>query len=475
MRAKGNGHQGPARPRSTVAGRVPALMLVLVLAPLGAACSSDDLAAVPTSGSTAPGASTTSAARPPQTVAPSRPRAPEPSPATSRTSSTLPFVDVDEPTARIGDLSDIEICTAVAADDELELHPGQFEPRTTRPDAQMAGASSIGGRGFGSVRGDADLVMVDAPPGDRHTRPVVVVGYLDRVTGSFERRVGLDRCPAIDSLSDGTSLWVVALLAQGGTSEKYFLLELDLRTGTRTWARQIAEPPRWWQATDGRLELALGGDRDAIREPFDTIPFGIDTVEAGTGRLVGSVEVQPVRPDAVMASDSSLWIRPLRADLGGGPYQEIDRATGATVRTVELPPRTSPVIHGGAIWSTNPDGILERRPLDTLEPGVVAYGSSPIPGSQLFAGPSGVWLLSVSGPTRTTVTLTRIDPATATDRGSFSYESYSAVQDRSGASRAVLPTISVDAYGVHADEWTTRWDGTGETPPARAVFEVVIP
>lgn len=474
MAASGRDCRGPAGRRSGAAGRTAAVSLVLV-ALLGAACSSDDLAAVPTSGSTAPVASTTSVARPPRTVAPSRPRASEPSPATSPTSSTLPFVHVDEPTARIGDLSDIEICTVADADDELELHPGQFEPRTFPPDAQMKGAARIAGRPFTSVRGDADLVIADVPPADRHPRSMVM-GYLDRETGSFKRRVGLDRCPVMGSLSDGTTLWVVGQLAQGGMSEKYVLVELDLRTGTRTWARQIAEPPRWWQVVGARLELALGGDRDAIREPFDTIPFGIDTVETGTGRLVGSVDVQSVRPDDVMASDGSLWIRASRADLGGGPYQEIDRATGATIRTAELPPRTSSVIHGGAIWSTNPDGVLERRPLDTLEAGVVDYGSGPIPGSQLFAGSSGVWLLSVSGPTRTTVTLTRIDPATATDRGSFSYESYSAVQDRSGASRAVLPTISVDAYGVHTDEWTTRWDGNGDPPPAgRAVFEVVIP
>lgn len=441
--------------------RTLVVMIAIVVAG-GVACASDP----PTSAS-APTAAPAGSDRPPGTATPSHP-------GSSTTSTTRPApAHRDASSARLGPQHDGPLCSPTTP---VEVSDGSFTPPTPQPGSAMGDAPSIGRLGFTTIADD--LIMFGTPPidpssiGNDEASSVVAVGDLDRERGVFDQRFALDRCPVIDARTDGTDLW---LLARTG-SDASILVEVDLETGRPRW-KQPVEGLEWWVVDGDAVRLALGGavdDGSSRTRP----PFGVETIEKGTGRSLASVDVQAERAEA-MPSDSALWIRAAGRGHENEPFREVDLTSGALLRSVD-PPRSIdndavaavPVIQDGAMWAAVRGGV-ERRPLDTLVPQTIGTPAYPDGYLRMVVGPGGVWTVGLVDDALT-VAVSRVDTTTATLQGSFTYTTYTATADRSGTEYPQMPQLAVDTHGARTRAPTVPDDGSGDVRPF-AFFEIVIP
>ena len=435
--------------------RLRALVLVIVMAAAGAtACGSDPTGT--TSGS-APAPSSTVPVGTSAITGTSRP-----------TSSTS--VATTRPPATVGRIQQIPAypCAPTAP---IVLPDGSFTPRTWPPGAPMAGLASMGTQQFQAVEGDDDLIWFGTPPVDPDAitgedgTSVLTIGELDRASGAFDPVLTLERCAATAVRSDGTYVWVVARSGDGST-----LVEIDLRTGASTWTATMRNL-QWWSTNGDVLQLALGGASDGGTARRDA-PFGIETIEKGTGRTIASIDIQPEHAIA-MPSDSALWIRSSGSGNAEGPFREIDLTTGAELRSVTPSTTEVPVIQDGSMWTPLDEGV-ERRDLETLDAEILGAPAGSGSYVHLYLGASGAWAVDVTDPVARTVTITRIDTEAAVVAGTYTFPTYAAVGDRSGTAHPMLPQLQVDAVGARAWWPIAPYEGTGPQPPW-AVFEIVIP
>lgn len=406
-------------------------------------------------------------------------RAPDPSStvpaATSEIPSTSPPTSTTTVTATAPPAAPVRITQMpaylCAPTTPIDLPDGSFTPRTWPPGAPLAGVPAIGTQQFQAVEGDDDLIRFGIPAVDPNastredTTSVLTVGHLDRATGAFEPLLTLERCAATAVRTDGTYVWVVARTGDAST-----LVEIDLRTGTSTWTATIRNL-QWWSADGDALLLALGGASDdgtSQRYP----PFGIDTIEKGTGRSLASVDIQPEYAIA-MPSDSALWIRSPERGNEAGPFREIDPTTGAEQRSVTPSTTEVPVIQDGSMWAPVDEGV-ERRDLDTLDTEILDAPAGSASYTHLYLGASGAWAVDITDPASRTVTITRIDTDAGSIAGTYRYQTYAAVGDRSGTAHPILPQLEVDAIGARTWWPAAPYEGTGPQPPW-AIFEIVIP
>ena len=442
------------------------LVLVLALALAAVGCGSE------TAGPSDAGAAGTT--QPDRTVPRSTTENAPPTTRAVTTTSTSKRPLAEEMADRIEDASDVPICVEVPPSTPVEIPEGFFAPRTVQPGAQMAGASTLGAGDFTTVVGDDDLTVIQVPQ-DRSDL-VTLIGDLDRTTGAFERRIALGRCRVASAETDGTHLWLLIAPQEGGV-DKTYLVEVALATGATTWKARLGSLA-WWQPDGDVVRVGVGGAHIGHSYPEGPPPpFGVETIEVGTGAVVASVDIQPMFPRA-LASDDGLWIRSQAYETSDrlasdDPFREIDLATGTKTRSFAPEPGQIPVIQDGAMWTLVPGGV-ERRPLDTTVPQVISVETGSDLAAELYVGPSGAWVVSVPVPDQLTVIISRIDTTTGVLQGSFSYTTYATTMDRSGAVGPVRPYLRVDAHGARAEALAAPYDGGGE-PPARGWYEIVVP
>jgi hypothetical protein len=281
--------------------------------------------------------------------------------------------------------------------------------------------------------GEGDIAVATLAP-DQQTH-AVVVGHLDQPSGTFRRVATFIDCREPKAVAVG-GLVVIAGAGASGTH----LFAVDLATGGLPW-RWFT--PRGWAADllttlPGTVSMAAGGYR---QYPSD---WGLATVDASTGAVRSVVTTGAYPPGGVVDADEGLWIARELPNGTGTRFEELDPATLTVIRGVDDPGRMHQrtVIRSGALWRIDDTSLLRRELGDgttTVIPLESGVGAAP----RLAAGPSGIWILSSSGPGLTTTTLTHVDPG-------------------SGAARAVARR-------------PTRWVGTnveGEQEPGR--WEVFV-
>ena len=149
-----------------------------------------------------------------------------------------------------------------------------------------------------------------------------------------------------------------------------------------------------------RVRRGGGGAKADVRvEPNSAV-----AIDAGTGKLVGSVPVGsgPVR---AAAGEGALWV----ANGNAGTVSRIDPMTKAVVQTIGVGSGPAGIAVGnGAVWVANAsDGTLSRINVDT---NTVVQTIRGLQGPRGVAfGEGGVWVASLDDRS-----VARIDPATGT-------------------------------------------------------------